>query len=212
VARIIFFNKPFGVLSQFTDSEGDRRTLANYLDLPGFRPAGRLDYDSEGLLVLTDSGSLQAKITDPRHKMAKTYWVQVEGVPKESELDCLRDGIVLKDGPTLPAQVEAIHEPFGLWKRNPPIRHRVSIPTSWLSLTIREGRNRQVRRMTAAIGYPTLRLVRARIGDWELEDLLPGEFKESEWARFSVGQAPSPRGRATSKPFQGSRSRPRRPA
>ena len=180
VARIILFNKPFGVLSQFTDPEGDRMTLANYLDLPGFRPAGRLDYDSEGLLLLTDSGTLQARIADPRHKMAKTYWVQVEGEPSEADLDRLRAGLLLKDGPTLPAQVESIQEPSDLWARTPPIRFRAAIPTSWLSLSIREGRNRQVRRMTAAIGYPTLRLVRARVGEWALEDLLPGDFREAE--------------------------------
>lgn len=180
MARIILFNKPFGVLSQFTDPEGDRETLANYLNLPGFRPAGRLDYDSEGLLILTDSGALQARIADPRHKMAKTYWVQLEGEPKKTDLDRLRTGVLLKDGPTLPAQVERMLEPSGLWDRTPPIRYRASIPTAWLSLTIWEGRNRQVRRMTAAIGYPTLRLVRAQIGDWALEDLLPGRYREFE--------------------------------
>jgi 23S rRNA pseudouridine2457 synthase len=180
VARIILFNKPFGVLSQFTDPEGDRMTLANFLDLPGFRPAGRLDYDSEGLLLLTDSGTLQARIAHPRHKMAKTYWVQVEGEPTEADLDRLRQGVLLKDGPTLPAQVERMDEPQDLWDRTPPIRFRAVIPTSWLSLSIREGRNRQVRRMTAAIGFPTLRLVRARIGEWALENLLPGSFRESE--------------------------------
>jgi 23S rRNA pseudouridine2457 synthase len=202
VARIILFNKPFGVLSQFTDPEGDRETLANYLDLPGFRPAGRLDYDSEGLLILTDSGALQARIDDPRHKMAKTYWVQVEGEPEETDLDRLRAGVLLKDGPTLPAQVERILEPSSLWDRNPPIRYRASIPTAWLSLTIREGRNRQVRRMTAAIGYPTLRLVRAQIGEWALEDLLPGRFRESE---IPDHKRPAP------IPSSRSRSRPRRP-
>ena len=156
-------------------------TLADYLNLPGFRPAGRLDYDSEGLLLLTDSGILQARIADPRHKMAKTYWVQVEGNPEESDLDQLRCGVLLKDGPTLPSQVEKIAEPLGLWPRNPPIRHRLAIPTSWLRLTIREGRNRQVRRMTAAIGFPTLRLIRSRIGEWDLDTLSPGESREGEW-------------------------------
>jgi len=181
VSRIILFNKPFGVLSQFTDAEADRMTLANFLDLPGFRPAGRLDYDSEGLLLLTDSGILQARIADPRHKMAKTYWVQVEGKPEESDLDQLRSGVLLKEGPTLPSQVEKIAEPSGLWPRNPPIRHRLAIPTSWLRLSIREGRNRQVRRMTAAIGFPTLRLIRSRIGEWALDALSPGESREVEW-------------------------------
>ena len=208
VARIILFNKPFGVLSQFTDSEGDRETLAHYLDLPGFRPSGRLDYDSEGLLILTDSGALQARIADPRHKMAKTYWVQVEAEPQETDLDRLRAGVLLKDGPTLPAKVERIPEPSGLWNRNPPIRYRASIPTAWLSLTIREGRNRQVRRMTAAIGYPTLRLVRAQIGEWTLEDLLPGGFRESE---IPDHKTPTPLRRNAPIPSSRSRSRPRRP-
>jgi 23S rRNA pseudouridine2457 synthase len=180
VTRIILFNKPFGVLSQFTDPEGNRETLANYLKLPGFRPAGRLDYDSEGLLVLTDSGALQARIADPRHKVAKTYWVQVEGEPKEIDLDRLRSGVLLKDGPTLPANAELINEPENLWTRNPPIRYRASIPTSWLSLTIREGRNRQVRRMTAAIGYPTLRLIRYQVGEWSLEGLPMGSQRLAE--------------------------------
>lgn len=208
VARIILFNKPFGVLSQFTDPEGDRETLAHYLDLPRFRPAGRLDYDSEGLLILTDSGTLQARIADPRYKMAKTYWVQVEGEPEETDLDRLRAGVLLKDGPTLPARVERILEPSGLWDRNPPIRYRASIPTAWLILTIREGRNRQVRRMTAAIGYPTLRLVRAQMGEWALEDLLPGGFRESE---IPDHKTPAPLRRNASIPTSRSRSRPRRP-
>jgi 23S rRNA pseudouridine2457 synthase len=211
VARIILFNKPFGVLSQFTDPEGDRETLANYLDLPGFRPAGRLDYDSEGLLVLTDSGVLQSRIANPRHKMAKTYWVQVEGEPQEADLDPLRAGLLLKDGATLPAEVERISEPSGLWDRNPPVRYRAAIPTAWLSLTIREGRNRQVRRMTAAIGYPTLRLVRARIGEWALEDLLPGKFRESEMPGFPDGKAPTPRRKYSPTPSSRTRARPRRP-
>ena len=181
MSRIILFNKPFGVLSQFTDPEGTRETLADYLDLPGFRPAGRLDYDSEGLLVLTDSGVLQARIADPHHKMAKTYWVQVEGEPKETDLDRLRAGVLLKDGLTLPTKVERTDEPLNLWARNPPIRYRASIPTSWLSLTIREGRNRQVRRMTAAIGYPTLRLIRYQIGDWTLQGISLGGHLTTLW-------------------------------
>lgn len=179
MSRLILFNKPFAVLSQFTDTEGTRETLANYLDLPGFRAAGRLDYDSEGLLILTHSGALQALITDPKHKMPKTYWVQVEGIPSERDLDLLRKGVMLKDGPTLPSKVTCIAPPQNLWERHPPIRHRVSIPTSWLSLTLREGRNRQVRRMTAAIGYPTLRLIRAQIGPFDLAGLLPGAFCEA---------------------------------
>lgn len=200
VSRIILFNKPFGVLSQFTDSEGSRMTLANHLDLPGFRPAGRLDYDSEGLLVLTDSGVIQARIADPRHKMTKTYWVQVEGVPKESDLDLLRSGVLLKDGLTLPAQVEKIEGPSGLWPRNPPIRFRAAIPTSWLTLAIREGRNRQVRRMTAAIGFPTLRLIRAKIGDWTLGGLSPGEFREGEWPEHSGSHDPGTTQRRLTQP------------
>ena len=211
MTRIILFNKPFGVLSQFTDPEGTRETLANYLDLPGFRPAGRLDYDSEGLLVLTDSGVLQARIADPRHKMAKTYWVQVEGEPKETDLDRLRAGVLLKDGPTLPAKVERIPEPRGLWARNPPIRYRASIPTAWLSLTIREGRNRQVRRMTAAMGYPTLRLVRARIGEWRLETLSPGEFRESEISGYAETKTSTPRRQNTQNTSSRTQSRPKRP-
>lgn len=211
MTRIILFNKPFGVLSQFTDPEGTRETLANYLDLPGFRPAGRLDYDSEGLLVLTDSGVLQVRITDPRHKMAKTYWVQVEGEPKELDLDRLRAGILLKDGPTLPAKVERIPEPQGLWTRNPPIRYRASIPTAWLSLTIREGRNRQVRRMTAAMGYPTLRLVRARIGEWRLETLSPGRFRESEISGYAETEASTRRRQNTQNPSSKRRPWPKRP-
>jgi 23S rRNA pseudouridine2457 synthase len=209
MARIILFNKPFGVLSQFTDPEGDRQTLANYLDAPGFRPAGRLDYDSEGLLLLTDSGALQARIADPRHKMSKTYWVQVEGEPTEVDLDRLRVGVLLKDGPTLPAKVERMSEPSDLWDRTPHIRFRASIPTSWLSLSIREGRNRQVRRMTAAIGYPTLRLVRARIGEWALGNLAPGDFREIEV--FSDREPPGAPRRSTRLSTSRSAARPPKP-
>ena len=178
--RVILFNKPFGVLSQFTDkgTEGSPRpTLSAYIDEKGFYPAGRLDRDSEGLLLLTNDGRLQARITDPKHKLPKTYWVQVEGEPSEQQLAQLRAGPELNDGPTRPAEVEQIEEPR-LWPRNPPVRFRKSVPTSWLSITIREGRNRQVRRMTAAVGLPTLRLVRVRIGDWTLGDLQPGQWRE----------------------------------
>ncbi|HCE28828.1 MAG TPA: pseudouridine synthase [Comamonadaceae bacterium] len=177
VSRLLLLNKPFDVLTQFSpDSEG-RATLKDFVDVPGVYPAGRLDRDSEGLLLLTNDGALQARIADPRHKLAKTYWVQVEGTPTEEQLHQLREGVQLKDGPTLPAQARMLEAP-ALWERHPPVRFRQSIPTAWLELTIREGRNRQVRRMTAAVGLPTLRLVRVRIGPWELEGLAPGEWRE----------------------------------
>lgn len=178
MSAVILFNKPYGVLSQFTDErQGEPRpTLAGFIDAPGFYPAGRLDFDSEGLLVLTSDGRLQARIADPRFKLAKTYLVQVEGEPDGAALALLQQGVRLKDGVTRPATVARIADP-GLWPRDPPIRVRRSIPDSWLRLTIREGRNRQVRRMTAAIGYPTLRLVRWAIGDWTIEGLAPGEWR-----------------------------------
>ena len=180
MARTILFNKPFGVLSQFTDarSPSPRPTLSAYVDVPGVYPAGRLDRDSEGLLVLTDDGALQARIADPRHKLAKTYLVQVEGAPTDSDLQQLRDGVTLKDGPTRPAQVRLI-DPPALWDRDPPVRFRKSVPDAWIEITIREGRNRQVRRMTAHIGFPTLRLVRWRIGDWTLEGIAPGAWRDA---------------------------------
>jgi 23S rRNA pseudouridine2457 synthase len=179
LARLILFNKPFGVLCQFTDERigPPRPTLADYISVPGVYPAGRLDADSEGLLVLTDDGRLQARIADPRFKLAKTYLAQVEGEPDEGSLDKLRAGVRLKDGMTLPADTEAIPDPQ-LWPRDPPIRVRKSVPDSWLRLTIREGRNRQVRRMTAAIGFPTLRLVRWSVGEWSVDGLGPGEWRE----------------------------------
>jgi 23S rRNA pseudouridine2457 synthase len=179
---LLLFNKPFNVLSQFTD-EGQRATLSAFIDIPGIYPAGRLDYDSEGLLLLTDDGRLQQRIANPRHKLAKTYWVQVEGEITEEALQKLRKGVQLNDGPTLPAQARALAPPE-LWPRTPPIRVRKNIPDSWLELTIHEGRNRQVRRMTAAVGFPTLRLVRVKIGEWELGDLQPG-------ASRTVAQAPA---------------------
>ena len=174
--KVVIFNKPFDTLSQFTDGQG-RQTLADFIDIPGIYAAGRLDRDSEGLMILTNDGILQAKLTQPSSKSPKTYWVQVEGSPLESDLDKLRKGVTLKDGDTLPAQVEVIDEPK-LWVRNPPVRFRAAIPTTWLAITIIEGRNRQVRRMTAHIGFPTLRLVRCKMGDVELGDLQPGEWKE----------------------------------
>ncbi|HEY9037760.1 MAG TPA: rRNA large subunit pseudouridine synthase E [Roseovarius sp.] len=178
MARLILFNKPHGVLSQFSDEGSGRPTLATYIDVPGIYPAGRLDRDSEGLLLLTDDGKLQARIADPKYRKPKTYLVQVEGVPNDAAMSALQNGITLKDGPTLPAQVRRIPPP-DLWPRVPPIRYRKSIPDSWIELTITEGRNRQVRRMTAHVGHPTLRLVRWRIGDWSLDGLAPGTWREA---------------------------------
>ena len=179
MARTILFNKPFGVLSQFTDarSPSPRPTLSGFVDVPGVYPAGRLDRDSEGLLVLTDDGAHQARIADPRHKLAKTYLVQVEGAPTDADLSPLRTSVTLKDGPTRPAQVCLI-DPPALWDRDPPVRFRKSVPDTWIEMTIREGRNRQVRRMTAHIGFPTLRLVRWRIGDWTLDGIAPGAWRD----------------------------------
>lgn len=179
MARLILFNKPFGVLSQFTDrgSATHRSTLSDFIAVKGVYPAGRLDRDSEGLLLLCDDGRLQARIADPRFKLPKTYLVQVEGDPQEPALERLRQGVRLKDGITLPAEVARIDTP-DLWPRDPPIRERKSIPDNWLAITIREGRNRQVRRMTAAVGLPTLRLVRWSIGDWAVAGIAPGTFEE----------------------------------
>jgi len=174
--RLVMLNKPFDVLCQFT-SQDDRRTLKDYVDQPGLYPAGRLDRDSEGLLLLTNHGPWQARIADPRHKMPKTYWVQVENEAIERQLAQLRQGVDLVDGRTAPAEVNRLAEPL-LWARHPPGRFRKSVPTSWLKITIREGRNRQVRRMTAAVGLPTLRLVRVAIGPWTLADLQPGSWRE----------------------------------
>ncbi len=172
---LIACNKPFGVVSQFS---GDDHTLAAYIDLPRVYPAGRLDKDSEGLLLLTDDGALQARITDPEFKLPKTYWVLVERVPDAAALQRLRRGIELNDGMTRPAEVQRIDAPAGLWPRDPPVRYRKSVQDVWLEVVLREGRNRQLRRMTAAIGHPTLRLIRARIGDWSLGDLQPGQWRE----------------------------------
>lgn len=175
MSRVLLFNKPYGVICQFS-RDGLHPTLADYISMPDFYPAGRLDTDSEGLLLLTDDGKLQHRITDPKHKLSKIYWVQVDGLPDELALQQLRDGIQLKDGLTLPAEARLMEEPAGLWQREPPVRFRKDIPTSWLQLTIREGKNRQVRRMTAAVGFPTLRLLRYAIGDWTLDGIAPGEF------------------------------------
>ncbi|HUD28498.1 MAG TPA: pseudouridine synthase [Novosphingobium sp.] len=189
MARLVLFNKPFDVLSQFTDvkSPTPRATLSDFIQVPGVYPAGRLDRDSEGLMLLTDDGRLQSRIADPKYKTAKTYLAQVEGEPDEAAIAALCNGVVLNDGPTLRAKAKRIDDPQ-LWPRTPPVRFRKSVPDCWIELTIHEGRNRQVRRMTAAVGHPTLRLVRWRIGDWTLEGLAPGE-----WAKSSpdLSRAPS---------------------
>lgn len=177
MARVVLFNKPFRVMSQFREA-GNKVTLSRYFNDSTLRVAGRLDYDSEGLLLLTDDGHLVQKIIHPRFILPKTYWAQVEGELSTNALEQLRHGVVLKDGKTRPAKARRIEEPAGLWPRNPPIRHREAIPTSWLELSITEGRNRQVRRMTAAVGFPTLRLIRVRVGDWSLDQLAPGEWLE----------------------------------
>jgi len=182
VSNLLVFNKPFQVLSQFKDDQG-RTTLAEYIDIPNYYAAGRLDYDSEGLMVLTDDGQLQHKITNPKHKVEKTYWVQVEGQVDEHQLKCLRAGPILKDGPTQPAKVRLLGaQADSLWPRVPPIRERASIPTQWLEIRISEGRNRQVRRMTAAVNLPTLRLVRVAIGPWRLKGLGVGQWRMEEAA------------------------------
>lgn len=182
MTRIILFNKPFNVLSQFTDkgTEGTaRQTLSGFIDVPGVYAAGRLDKDSEGLLVLTDNGKLQNRISDPKHKTAKSYWVQVEGIPSEESITALREGVDLKDGRTAPAKVRRVEPPEDLWEREPPVRFRKSVADCWIEITISEGRNRQVRRMTAAVGHPTLRLIRHRIGEWRLTGLASGAWRDA---------------------------------
>ncbi|WP_083096567.1 pseudouridine synthase [Pseudophaeobacter leonis] len=194
MTRLIRFNKPYDFLPQFTDSgsEGSaRKTLSAYIDCPGVYPAGRLDRDSEGLMLLTDTGPLQAWISDPQHKMAKTYWVQLEGQPDTAALTALSEGVELKDGRTRAAKAQMMPEPEGLWARTPPIRERKSIPTSWISLTLQEGKNRQVRRMTAAVGFPTLRLIRYSIGAWTLNGLAQGSWEDLEPPTIPARAKPS---------------------
>jgi 23S rRNA pseudouridine2457 synthase len=215
--RLLLLNKPFRVMSQFSPSDG-RRTLADFVDVAGVYPAGRLDYDSEGLLLLTNDGILQARLSQPRHGQWKTYWVQVEGVPDDTALACLRRGVALKEGITRPARARRLAPPK-LWPREPPIRVRRHIPDSWLELEIREGRNRQVRRMTAAVGHPTLRLVRVGVGPFRLEGLAPGQWRDAdippEWLsdrgpRRSASRARGPaRSSAADRPGSGRRARDR---
>jgi 23S rRNA pseudouridine2457 synthase len=187
LSRLILFNKPYGVLTQFSDPAG-RCTLADFIPIPEVYAAGRLDADSEGLVVLTDDGVLQARISDPRHKLAKRYRVQVEGIPTDTALQQLATGVYLGDFHTRPCQVQRIAEPKELWPRDPPIRYRASIPTSWLEIALREGKNRQVRRMTAHVGFPTLRLIRWAVGDWTLDGLAPGQWRELEIEGQPCGQ------------------------
>lgn len=182
MTKIILFNKPFNVLSQFTDAGtagSSRKTLSEFIDVPEVYAAGRLDKDSEGLLVLTDDGRLQHRISDPKHRTEKTYWVQVEGEPTEADAQKLRNGVKLKDGMTASATIKLMDEPENLWPRDPPVRFRKSVPDSWMEITISEGRNRQVRRMTAAIGFPTLRLIRYRVGDWTIDNIENGTWREA---------------------------------
>jgi 23S rRNA pseudouridine2457 synthase len=200
LSRLILFNKPYGVLTQFTDTAG-RPTLADYIPIPKVYAAGRLDADSEGLVVLTDDGAVQARIADPRHKLAKSYRVQVEGLPTDEALQQLSAGVDLGDFRTRPCQARRIDEPQELWQRSPPIRHRAAIPTSWLEIILREGKNRQVKRMTAKVGFPTLRLIRWAVGEWTLAGLSPGQWREIEFSgqpdakrRVNVTNAPKNRG------------------
>ncbi|XZG71098.1 pseudouridine synthase [Chitinibacteraceae bacterium HSL-7] len=207
MAQLILLNKPYGVICQFTPSP-PHQCLADYVTVPGVYPAGRLDTDSEGLLLLTDSGPLQALIADPKHKWAKTYWVQVEGAPSDADLEPLRRGVDLGDFVTQPAEVRVMAEPEGLWPRNPPVRFRAAIPTTWLEVVIREGKNRQVRRMTAKVGFPTLRLIRYAVGECTLDALQPGQM-----ATLSVAapRSPSPASVHPAKPKQRGRRGPNKP-
>lgn len=221
MSTLILFNKPYGVLSQFTQDksndksgEKDKPTLAQYIKLPNVYPAGRLDHDSEGLLLLTDDGQLQHHIAHPAHKLPKTYWVQVEGAPNSYALTKLRQGVELNDGITQPAEARLIPTPK-LWERDPPIRSRQNIPTQWLEIVISEGKNRQVRRMTAAVGHPTLRLVRVKIGNWTLEGVAPGEYKattvnlpKSALAELPRGRGPRPARNGTDRPARNTAGRP----
>ncbi|UWQ55566.1 pseudouridine synthase [Leisingera caerulea] len=217
MTRLIRFNKPYDVLPQFTDlgsQDSPRPTLSNYIDCPGVYAAGRLDRDSEGLMLLTDNGRLQAWITDPKHKMDKTYWVQVEGIPDQDALRALSEGVELKDGKTRPAKARLMPAPPGLWARTPPVRVRKTVPDCWVELTIGEGRNRQVRRMTAAVGHPTLRLIRYSIGAWTLDGLAQGAWEDLEPPRVPGPPKPSqkpPRRPKTSlaRPAKGDRPRRR---
>ena len=185
MSRVLLFNKPCGVLCQFSPSAG-KRTLKDFIPVADVYPAGRLDADSEGLLVLTDNGKLQHAISDPNRKLGKTYWVQVEGEPDEAALQRLRSGIDLGDFVALPAGASRIEQPSGLWDRDPPIRVRKSIPTSWIELELHEGKNRQIRRMTAAAGYPTLRLIRSRIGPWAVNGIPPGQFRMIDQTQLTI--------------------------
>lgn len=212
MSSLILFNKPFGVISQFsagTSGDQNRPTLAQYIKLPNVYPAGRLDHDSEGLLLLTDDGQLQHHIAHPAHKQPKTYWVQVEGAPNSYALTKLRQGVELNDGITLPAEARLIPTPK-LWERDPPIRSRVNIPTQWIEIVITEGKNRQIRRMTAAVGHPTLRLVRVKIGSWTLEGIAPGEYKATTVNLPKSALAETPRNR-NNRPTQGQERKPSSP-